>query len=630
MREKKIKIKINPIGKSFILEKPTNGLEAIVNSGNKIKSVCGGKGTCGKCRIIILDGKNAPVSGREKEILTSDEIKHGIRLACQQIFNKDTTIYIPYSSLSEEQKLQVEGEEPDIEANPVCNKYFLNLKKATLKDIKPDFDRINEALRKEYKVDAKTIDLKVLSQMPSAIRENLWKVTATLRENPWENEIISIEGGNKTGSSYGIAVDLGTTKIAVLLVDLLTGRTIDRIGIINPQIRFGEDVMTRISFAMQAELNLKKIQVMVIESINKSVKKLCNRNKLMPEDIIEMTVVCNTAMHHLFLGLPVSQLALSPFLPLTTRAIHLKAREIGIDISPGAYLYMLPPIAGFVGSDHLAMILATRLYKQKGNCIGIDIGTNTEIALKTKRGIMSVSTASGPAFEGAHIRYGMRAASGAIERVIIDPETCIPSIKTINDKKPAGICGSGILDSIAELLRTGIIDRKGKFRADSRCLRRDSKGNLQYILSPQFYKSLNHKSQYTKCEDKYVSINQKDIVEIQLAKSAIRTGIEILLEDSSIEFGRIDKVIIAGAFGSYIDPKNVVNIGMFPKVSLKKVTQVGNAAGVGAKIVLISKKERELAEKIAQRIKYLELTTCPEFNDHFAVSTLFPEASEII
>lgn len=629
MPKKKIKIEINPIGKSFILEKPTNGLEAIVNSGNKIKSVCGGKGTCGKCRIIILDGKKIPISKREKEILTSDEIKRGIRLACQQIFNKDTTIYIPSSSLSEEQKLQVEGKEPDIEANPVCTKYFLNLKKATLKDIKPDFNRINEALKKEYKVDTKAIDFKVLSQVPSAIRENSWKVTATLRENTWGNEIISIEGENKTGDSYGIAVDLGTTKIAVLLVDLLTGKTIDRIGIVNPQIKFGEDVMTRLSFAMQSESNLRKIQSTVIKSINEAIKKLCNKNKLDPEDIIEMTVVCNTAMHHLFLGLPVSQLALSPFLPLTTGAIHLKAREIGIDISPGAYLYMLPPIAGFVGSDHLAMILATRLYKQKGNCIGIDIGTNTEIALKTKKGIVSVSTASGPAFEGAHIRYGMRAASGAIERVIIDPETCIPAIQTIGNKEPTGICGSGILDSIAELLKVGIIDRKGKFKTNNRCLWKDSKGNLQYVLLPQFYKQLKQKSKYTKLEDRSISINQKDIVEIQLAKSAIRTGIEILLEDSGIEFDSIDKIMIAGAFGSYIDPKNVINIGMFPKVSLKKITQVGNAAGVGAKMVLISGKERRLAEKIAQRIKYLELTICPDFNDHFATSTLFPESSEI-
>ena len=307
------------------------------------------------------------------------------------------------------------------------------------------------------------------------------------------------------------------------------------------------------------------------------------------------------------------------------------------------------------------MILATRLYEQEGNCIGIDIGTNTEIALKTKKGIVSVSTASGPAFEGAHIRYGMRAAPGAIERVIIDPETCIPDVKTIGDKEPVGICGSGILDSIAELLKIGIIDKRGKFRTDKNCLQKDSDGNFQYILWPQLYgqkvkngkyneekikdgkaksqdlvdieafsyKS-NHESKYTKYEDKYISINQKDIVEIQLAKSAIRTGIEVLLESNGIEFEKIDKIIIAGAFGSYIYPKNVINIGMFPKVSLEKITQVGNAARVGAKMVLISKKERKIAEKIAQRIKYLELTLHPKFSDYFAVSTFLPDPTEVI
>lgn len=630
MPKKKIKIEVKPIGKRFFLEEPANGLEAIVNSGIEIKTICGGNGTCGKCRIIILDNKNIPLGKKEKNILTNDEIKRGVRLACQQIFDRDLTIYIPSSSLSEEQKLQIEGEELDIKVSPVCKKYSLDLKKANIKDIKPDFNRINETLKKEYGKDVKDIDFKVLAQMPLVVRENLLNVTVTLREEMGKNEIISIEGGDKTGISFGIAVDLGTTKIAIFIVDLLTGKTVDRAGVINPQVIFGEDVMTRLNYAMQSESNLKKIQGTVIKSINETIKKLCNRNNLNPENIVEMTVVGNTAMHHLFLGLPVRQLALSPFLPLTTRAIHLKAREIGIYISPGAYLYMLPPIAGFVGSDHLAMILATKLYEQEGNCIGIDIGTNTEITLKTKKGIVSVSTASGPAFEGAHIKYGMRAASGAIEKVIIDPKTCIPNIKIIGDKEPIGICGSGILDSIAELLKAGIIDRNGKFRIDNKCLRKDREGNFLYILLPQFYKRLKQKSKYTKLEDRFISINQKDIVEIQLAKGAIRAGIEILLEDNSIEFEDIDKIIIAGAFGSYIDPKNMINIGMFPKVSLKKIIQVGNAAGVGSKMILLSKKERELSEKIARRIKYLELTTYPTFNSHFAISTIFPQPDEII
>lgn len=644
MSEKKFKIEIEPIGKRIFFKKPINALDAIINSGIGIKSECGGMGICGKCRIIIMDSKDIALSKQEKKILTDNEIKHGVRLACQQILNKNLKIYIPPSSLKEEQRLQVKGEELNIRVDPVCTKYFLDLKKATLKDSKSDFSRINEALKKEYKKEAKNIDFEVLAQMPFTIRENLWKVTATLRENQNENEIIFIEGKDKTENNYGIAVDLGTTKIAILLVDLLTGETIDSMGIMNPQTRFGEDVMSRLSFAMHSKLNLKKIQNIVIESINEAIKKLCDKNKIAPQQVVEMSVVGNTAMHHLFLGLPVRQLALSPFLPLTGRAINLKAREIGINISPGAYLYMLPPVAGFVGSDHLAMILATGLYEQEGNCIGIDIGTNTEIALKTKKGITSVSAASGPAFEGAHIKYGMRAAPGAIEKVTINPDTCVPTIKTIGDKEPVGICGSGILSSIAELLKAGIIDTRGKFSSDKRCLREDGKGNLYYILLPQFYdkKKAEKRDDKRKIRDritgdedfknlkglKYrdgcISISQKDIVEIQLAKGAIRTGIEILLEDNGIRFREIDKIIVAGAFGFYIDSRDAIDIGMFPEVSPEKITQVGNAAGVGAKMVLISRKEREFAEKIVQKIKYLELTTHPTFSDHFVTGILFP------
>jgi len=289
----------------------------------------------------------------------------------------------------------------------------------------------------------------------------------------------------------------------------------------------------------------------------------------------------------------------------------------------------------------------------KGNCIGIDIGTNTEIALISKGKLYSVSTASGPAFEGAHIRYGMRAAPGAIERVMINPETCIPDIQTIEDKDPVGICGSGILDAIAELLKANIIDSRGKFNPESRCICKDNLGNLQYILTPDFHKKRINKIQNCKVDnvknisaaaekdikdtenfldhcDENISINQKDIVEIQLAKGAMRTGIEILLENAGIDFKDIDRIIIAGAFGSYIDPKNVINIGMFPNVELKKISQVGNAASIGAKMALISKSQRKIAEDIGEKDDYLELTVFPSFADHFVSSLSFPSPEEII
>ncbi len=612
--DKKIKIDVEPIGKRIYIKKPTNGLNALVDAGIGIKTVCGGEGTCGKCRIMILNQKDIPVNEQEKNMLTEDEINKGVRLACQQVFDKDLDIYIPAASLSEEQKLQVVGEEREIEIDPICNKYHLKLEKATLEDTTPDFDRVKNALKKDYSVDVETIDYNVLKLLPKAIRDNKWEITATVRDK----EIVYVEGGDKTGGNYGIAIDLGTTKIAILLVDLKTGKTIDSKGIMNPQISYGEDVMSRLNFAISEEKNLEKIQKVVIDNINEALKKLCKKNKIDCKELLEMTVVGNTAMHHLFLGLPVRQLSFSPFIALSGQSLSIKAREVGINISPGAYIYMLPSIAGYVGSDHLAMLLATDIESQEGNIIGIDIGTNTEIGLKTKDGITSVSTASGPAFEGAHINYGMRAAPGAIERVVIEPESYKPIIQTIGDKKPVGICGSGILDSIAELRKAELINTRGKFDKESKFITKDSQGNSQYLL-------------YNKDENEdLISINQKDIVEIQLAKGAMRTGIDILMDNAGITFDKIDKIIIAGAFGSYIDPKNVINIGMFPSFPINKIYQVGNAAGVGSKRVLISKKQRINAEKLAKKVDYLELTTHPKFSDFFVNSMQFPEPERII
>ncbi|GAH20279.1 unnamed protein product, partial [marine sediment metagenome] len=449
------------------------------------------------------------------------------------------------------QKFQVRGEEKIIEVDPVCKKYFVKLKEANLGDLESDFNRIKSFLKNKYNLKVNSIDYRSLVEMPSIIRNNLWEITVTVRND----EIILIEGKDRTKNNFGLAIDLGTTKIAFLLVDLVTGKTIDSKGVMNPQVSYGEDIMSRLNFAMQSQDNANKIQKVVVTKINEAVSELCRKNNLTHKEITEMTVVGNTAMHHLLLGLPVNQLGLSPFVSLTNDSLQIKAREIGIKIAPGGYIFLPPPIAGFVGSDHLAVILATEIYKKKGNYLGIDIGTNTEIVLKSGKKITSVSTASGPAFEGAHIKYGMRAAPGAIERVLIDSKTCIPSVQTINDIKPVGICGSGILDAIAELLKAGIINRNGKFKTDLDCVRRDSKGEFSYILAPsdggnrrrENSNVLENGKFFTKrCGEKDISINQKDIVEIQLAKGAIRAGIEVLLEHADISFKDIDRIIIAG------------------------------------------------------------------------------------
>jgi uncharacterized 2Fe-2S/4Fe-4S cluster protein (DUF4445 family) len=631
--QKKIKVSIEPIGRRILLEKPANGLDAIRSAGIGIKSVCAGKGTCGKCRILIMDRDIRPPTSQEEKVLAKDEIGSGVRLACQQIFDRDIKIYIPASSLSEEQKLQVKGKETETDVDPLVSKYHLKLNRASLDDLDSDFKRIREGLRQEYDVTADRIDLEALRLMPGVIRSNSWDITVALRDS----EVISIEGGDTVKQSYGLAVDLGTTKIALLLVDLASGKTVDSQGIMNPQISFGEDVMSRLNYALEKPSNLENIKNTVVKRMGEAAKELCARNDIETSQLLEMTVVGNTAMHHLFLGLPVKQLALSPFVPLTESPLNIKARELGIEMAPGAYIYMPPPIAGFVGSDHLAMVLASGLQDLKGNYLGVDIGTNTEIALASNGKLTSVSTASGPAFEGAHIKHGMRAAPGAIERVVIEKDTFIPAIQTINDKKPTGICGSGILDAVAELLRTGVIDIRGKFQADNSFICQDDKGQKQFILArsekddgEDISDSPYNDTMGLPCGEKDISVSQKDIVEIQLAKGAMRTGIEILLENAGIDFRELDGIIIAGAFGSYIDPRNVVNIGMFPMVSLDRISQVGNAAGVGAKMVLISRSQRKKAEEIAEKTDYLELTVYPGFSDHFIAGMQFPQPEQII
>ncbi|MEE8325027.1 MAG: ASKHA domain-containing protein [Candidatus Humimicrobiaceae bacterium] len=644
--QKKIKISIEPIGRRILLEKPTNGLDAIQDAGIGIKSVCAGKGTCGKCRILVMDKDRKPPNDQESRKLSGDEISHGVRLACQQIFDRDLKIYIPASSLSEEQKLQVEGEKIEFDIDPLVNKFHLKLKRASLDDLGSDFDRVKDTLKSEYDISVDRVDIEILKLMPGIIRDNSWDITVAIKDS----EIINVEAGDKTASSYGIAVDLGTTKIAILLVNLVSGETVDSKGIMNPQISFGEDVMSRLNFSLQDQENLEKIKNIAIGRISEAINKLCSNNNISSSEILEMTLVGNTAMHHLFLGLPVKQLALAPFVPITSNPIEIKARDIGIELAPGAYIYMPPPIAGFVGSDHLAMILGTGIDNKKGNYLGIDIGTNTEIALVSGGKVTSVSTASGPAFEGAHVKHGMRAAPGAIEKVLIDQNTFTAEIQTINDKAPIGICGSGILDAVAELLRTGLIDKRGKFNKENKHLCQDAKGQLKFVLGNlsnnknsgkdgETSKQENPKTSFTdtastvidkQCYENDISIDQKDIVEIQLAKGAMRTGIEILLENAGISFNKIDGIIIAGAFGSYIDPKNVVNIGMFPKVSLEKISQVGNAAGVGARMMLLSRIERKRSEKIAQDIAYLELTVFPSFTDHFVASMQFPDPEDIV
>jgi uncharacterized 2Fe-2S/4Fe-4S cluster protein (DUF4445 family) len=411
-----------------------------------------------------------------------------------------------------------------------------------------------------------------------------------------EESHLELQPSVRSPGAHGLAVDIGTTKLATYLVNLETGHTVARAGAMNPQIAYGEDVISRIAYAGREPLGAKKLQSVLVIKLNKMLAEMSIEAHVPRTSILDAVLVGNTVMHHLFAGLPVEQLGYTPFAPATIEPISIPAEELGLNLASGAGAYLPPVIAGYVGADHLAMLLATQVWKSTHNVIAIDIGTNTEIALFAHGRITCCSCASGPAFEGAHIHEGMRAAPGAIERARWSDGRIL--WQTIADQPPVGICGSGILDVVAAMLNGGLIKPNGTLKAGA---------GSGYVLAPRTQTALGRD----------LLVTRRDVHEIQLAKSAIRAGLEILLDEARLTYDDLDEFIVAGAFGTYLDLRSAIRTGMFPPLSLELFRQIGNAAGVGAKLMLISMKERREAERLASQIGYIELTSRPAFTSLF-------------
>ncbi|HJW91716.1 MAG TPA: ASKHA domain-containing protein, partial [Anaerolineales bacterium] len=413
----------------------------------------------------------------------------------------------------------------------------------------------------------------------------------------------------------GLAVDIGTTKLAAYLVDLETGQVSAKAGAMNPQIGYGEDVISRIAYTLEHPDGAAVLQARLVQALNQLVKELCSEVGARSSQVVEAVLVGNTAMHHLCARLPVRQLGLSPYVPVIGEALELRASEIGLELSSGARVYLPPNIAGYVGADHVAMLLAMDMGHKVYPTIALDIGTNTEITLAVPQGdgrvrMLSCSCASGPAFEGAHIRHGMRAAPGAIERVqLIDGQVYM---KTIGKSAPVGICGSGILDTIAALRAAAILDRRGVFQENHPSVRRTN-GKLEFVLAP---KSLSGNNQD-------ITVSREDVNEIQLAKGAIRAGVEILLDVAGLEAKSLQEFIVAGAFGTYLDLESAIQVGMFPALPRERYRQVGNAAGAGARQLLVSVARRHEAARLARQVEYIELTNHRSFTDAFVKALIF-------
>ena len=610
---RKVQIVFEPDGLGSNVNPGVTVLEAAKICGIKIRSECGGHGFCGKCKVIAKTPEGlTSLSEREKELLSNQEIKKGYRLACQAYIKGNTVIYVPEESRITKRKTLIEGVMQEVEISPLVEKFYIIIPKPSLQDLRTDFDRMTESLKDVYNLEGLEIPLELLKTLPLKLRDADWKVTATI----WNRKrIISVEPGNTTQKLYGIAIDIGTSKIIGYLVNLLGGKVVATHFIENPQIIYGEDIISRISHVMKNPQTLEEIHSLAIKAVNEIILKCCEKAGIEQTDIYEAVIVGNTAMHHFFLSINPKYLALSPYVPAIGNSVNVEARELKINICPHGNVHVLPVIAGFVGADAVGDILATKIFEAEKICLTIDIGTNTEIVLGNKDELFTTSCASGPAFEGMHITHGMKAVEGAIEKVKIDSETFEVHYETIGNTEPVGICGSAMVDIVAEMLKTGLIDRTGKLNVN-KSAKRFQKVNNEYVF-------VIAKPNETRSGTPII-VTQKDIREIQLAKAAIHTGCSILMRKRGVSTDLIDKIFVAGAFGNYLNIENSIIIGLLPDVPSSKVKFVGNAAGSGAIMSLISKKEREKAKEIAKRTKYVELAIDPSFHMELAASMYLP------
>jgi uncharacterized 2Fe-2S/4Fe-4S cluster protein (DUF4445 family) len=606
--EQHVSVDLQPIGRRALVTPAMSLLDAAQSTGVEIAAVCGGAGSCGKCRVQRIEGDLTPPTADERRFFNEDELAAGYRLACQAYPRSDVKINIPPESLSTPQRLQVEGQETEIAPDPVIETVDITLTPPTLDDLRADTVRLTDAL-KEGGTQRPFFGQPVLRVLSEQLRSHDWSVRLALRHQRAGNgqphsEVVGVL--RRDQPVVGLAVDIGTTKMAAYLVDLKTGHTLAKDGLMNPQIAYGEDVVSRIAYTNEHPDGRDVLQRRLIAGLNDLVTKLCATAGIDREQIAEAVVVGNTAIHHLFTGLPVAQLGASPYIAAVSEPLDIRADHLGLTLAPGAKVYLPPNIAGYVGADHVSMLLATEAWQAEAPTIALDIGTNTEISLAANGKLLSCSCASGPAFEGAHIHAGMRAAPGAVEYVQITPDGGDGEIRvqTIGNRPAVGICGSGILDIVAELRQAGIVSRNGRMTKDHPRFV-DREGGGAFLLVDEAHTGNGHD----------LLVTRRDVNEIQLAKGAIRAGVDVLLNEAGIRYDDLGAFIVAGAFGTYLDLKSATRIGMFPPLPLNRFQQVGNAAGTGARQMLISVARRRIAETIVDRVRYIELTAHPSFTD---------------
>ena len=627
-----------PSGKRGRFASGTPVIEAARELGVYVESVCGGRATCGRCQVSVQEGQFAkhgitssndhisPIGPKEERYDRVRGLPEGRRLSCSATIEGDLVIDIPQDTVVNAQVVRKESDGRVIERDPAVHMCYVEVEEPDMEKPLGDLDRLLVALEKDWKLSRIEVDFNLLPRVQQILRKGEWKVTAAIHKDEADDRprLVALYPGLKN-EAYGIACDIGSTTIAMHLSSLLSGRTLASSGTSNPQIRFGEDLMSRVSYVMMNPDGREAMTNAVREAINGLVDKVAEQGGIDRHDILDAVFVGNPVMHHLFLGIDPTELGGAPFALAASGAQHLKAEEIGIHLNKGARVYMLPCIAGHVGADAAAATLTEGPHRQDEQMLLVDIGTNAEIVLGNSARTVAASSPTGPAFEGAEISSGQRAAPGAIERVRIDRDTLEPRFRVIGveqwSDEPGfaeaaektgitGICGSAIIEVVAEMFLAGIISEDGV--VDGAMAARSSRilengRTFSYLLHDGAQK---------------ITVTQNDVRAIQLAKAALYAGVKLLMDKLGIE--HVDRIGLAGAFGTFIDPKYAMVLGLIPDCDLEKVKAVGNAAGTGARMCLLNRGYRREIEETVRKIEKIETALEPKFQEHFVYAMAMP------
>jgi len=608
------KILFIPAHKKTVADGRRSILELAQENGIGIRSTCGGKQRCGECRIVI-EASRAPVpepSSYEREVLGRD-IEKGYRLACEVVLCNDATVRIPKESLPERQVILTAATQHDYPAAVRCNltTHTVTVPPPALPQVTADRERLLEALETTHGLKGLHMDSALLQRLPHLLRQEQGAMGVVVRNS---GEIIDV-CPNACESVTGIAFDLGTTTVVAYLMDMKNARDMAVASAMNPQIPFGDDVISRIALCGGRSDGLNTLRTKMMACLNGLVEATCRQAGIEPQQIMEATMVGNSAMHHISMGIDPTPLATAPYTPALQAGQDIKARDLGLNIGPSSYVHFLPIKAGFVGSDTVAGVLATRMHRHKIQTLLIDLGTNGEIVMGNREAMTCCSTAAGPAFEGGHIRFGMRAAPGAVERVFMDPASWDVRVDTVDGARACGLCGSGIISAVAEMIRTGLLLEKGDFNPDVTSTRlRHGTDGLEFVLVWGSESGLGGD----------LVITRRDISELQMAKAAVYAGIMVLLQLSGEP--DIKRVLLAGAGGSRLDPKDARIIGLLPSELDADAVAVGNAAVHGACLALLDVRKRREAERIARKMRYQELASHGAFQDLFVSGMRFQNA----